>query len=68
MAANPVSDMVMPKKVKRLDISQCSFYKLHKVVSEELVYMEALLMSNMQLTEVLIPAGHILPKHLLSTC
>ena len=49
---NPISDLTVPKEVRELDVNGDQFYKLHKVITEDLFRMEALNMSGMQLTEV----------------
>lgn len=50
---NPISDLTVPKEVRELDVNGDQFYKLHKVITEDLFRMEALNMSGMQLTEVI---------------
>jgi len=42
----------VPKELRELDVSGNQFYKLHKVITEDLYRLEILNMSGMQLTEV----------------
>jgi len=47
-----MTDLLVPKCVRELDISGNAFYKLEKVVSDKLIRMEKLHMANMQLSDV----------------